>query len=195
MRDIHKEIVEGILAELKTGVRPRPRPWLQTLGLNVPADTVTRRMLLRWVDQRDARIDDFIAATGAKIQENKVWDAWARPAAYVNGKRDYISMPPFELFRGKAEYTIWLFHEIVHWSAHPSRLDRQLEDAAEEIVAELGSAFLAVDFSIDGFVRSHASYIQGYLPENASEAIYIAALLAEDAVNFLHRCSRSGSQS
>ena len=53
----------------------------------------------------------------------------------------------------------------MHWTAHPSRLDRQLggrfgDDAyaAEELIAEMGSAFLCAHCRIDGQLQ-HASYI------------------------------------
>ena len=55
--------------------------------------------------------------------------------------------------------------KLTHWKGHKARLDRDLKGrfgqaayAAEELVAELGAAFLAAEFSFDGDVR-HAGYI------------------------------------
>jgi antirestriction protein ArdC len=83
----------------------------------------------------------------------------------------------------------------VHWTGHPSRLDRRLGKrfgaqayAAEELIAELGAAFLCAEFSIDGVVP-HAAYIESYLTlfENDSKAIFTAASKAQAAVDFLRQ--------
>src|SRR5262249_9657156 len=89
-------------------------------------------------DQRDALIDEFIAAIGAKIYENDIENA-----AYYTNNIDTITMPAFKFFRGRAEYYATLFHELVHWTKHATRLDRQLgkrfglrAEAAEELIPE-----------------------------------------------------------
>jgi antirestriction protein ArdC len=142
-------------------------------------------------DQRDVLIDEFIAATGAKIHESDVEDQ----ASYCGDTLDLIHMPAFKFFHGRVEYCATLFHELVHWTGHPSRLDRQLgarfglrSKAAEELIAELGAAFLCAEFSIDGFIP-HAAYIQNYLEllEHDSKAIFTAASKAQAAVDFLRQ--------
>jgi antirestriction protein ArdC len=140
-------------------------------------------------DQRDALIDAFIAATGAKVCERDSEDeAWY-------GSSDCIYLPAFKFFRGRAEYCATLFHELVHWTGHPSRLDRQLgtrfglkSKAAEELIAELGAPFLCAEFSIDGFIP-HAAYIENYLEllQDDSKAIFTAASKAQAAVDFLRQ--------
>jgi antirestriction protein ArdC len=61
------------------------------------------------------------------------------------------------------------FHELTHWTAHGSRLGRDLENrfssrdyAAEELIAELGAAFLCAEFGFDGDLR-HAGYISHWI--------------------------------
>jgi len=61
------------------------------------------------------------------------------------------------------------YHELVHWTAHKSRLDRDLKNrfgsrnyAAEELIAELGAAFLCAEFGFNGDVRS-AGYIASWI--------------------------------
>src|SRR5262249_272878 len=105
-------------------------------------------------DQRDALIDEFVTATDAKIWENDIEDA-----AYYTDALDTITIPTFKFFRGRTEYYATLFHELIHWTKHESRLNRQLgtrfglcAQAAEELIAELGAAFLCAEFSIDGFI-------------------------------------------
>jgi antirestriction protein ArdC len=116
------------------------------------------------LDQRDVEIDQFIAAVGAKVQENSY-----EPEAYYSHGLDHIVLPGFESFRSRSQYIATLFHELVHWTGHASRLDRQLgtrfgkrSKAAEELVAELGAAFLCAEFAVDGFIP-HAAYIESYL--------------------------------
>jgi antirestriction protein ArdC len=140
------------------------------------------------LDQRDALIDEFITATGAKIEESETENA-----AYYSD--DFIVVPAYRFFRGRAEYAATLFHELIHWTGHLSRLDRQLgkrfglrAQAAEELIAELGAAFLCAEFSIDGFIP-HATYIKHFLElfEEDPRAIFTAASQAQAAVDFLRQ--------
>jgi antirestriction protein ArdC len=142
------------------------------------------------LDRRDALIDEFIAATGAKIHEVS-----SETRAFYAPALDRIIVPAFGLFRGRSEYAAGLFHEIVHWTGASSRLDRQLADrfgqkvaAAEELIAELGAAFLCAEFSIDGSI-SHATYIHDYLKllEDDPKAIFTAASKAQAAVDYLRQ--------
>ena len=77
-------------------------------------------------------------------------------------------MPPFESFADAESYYATLLHELTHWTRHPSRLAREFGRkrwgdegyAAEELVAELGAAFLCADLAITPEPRAdHASYI------------------------------------
>jgi antirestriction protein ArdC len=71
--------------------------------------------------------------------------------AYYSISSDHVQMPPLEVFRDAESYYSVLCHELCHWTKHPTRLDRDLGRkrwgdegyAAEELVAELGSAFFA----------------------------------------------------
>ena len=141
-------------------------------------------------DQRDALIDEFITATGARIRERDTEDS----AYYASGP-DCIYMPAFKFFRGRAEYSATLFHELTHWTGHSSRLDRQLNArfgqkviAAEELIAELGAAFLCAEFSIDGRIP-HATYIEKFLEllKDDPKAIFTAASKAQAAVDYLRQ--------
>jgi len=140
-----------------------------------------------------ARIDHaerFFAATGAAIGHggNR---AFYSPAA------DCVQMPPFETFRDAESYYATLAHECTHWTKHPSRLDRDFGRkkwgdegyAMEELVAELGSAFIAADLDLTPEVREdHASYIASWLKVLKSDkrAIFTAASHAQRAADFLH---------
>jgi len=113
-------------------------------------------------DERSVAIDEFLACTGANIREG-FGEAYYLPGA------DFISLPRFEAFKSAAHFYSTAFHELGHFSGHKSRLARDLRHrfgerayAAEELVAELCSAFLCAEFSIDGDLR-HAGYIENWI--------------------------------
>jgi antirestriction protein ArdC len=95
-----------------------------------------------------------------------------------------------------------LAHECVHWTGHGSRLDRNLskrfgkaEAAAEELVAEIGAAFLCAELGITQDVRAdHAQYLANWLQllKNDPKAIFTAAARASEAVNNLNGLQHSG---
>jgi hypothetical protein len=85
------------------------------------------------------------------------------------------------------------FHELTHWTGAKSRLDRDLKNrfgtqayAAEELIAELGAAFLAAEFSFDGDVR-HAGYIKTWihLLKSDKRAFFTACSRAQQAADYL----------
>lgn len=141
-------------------------------------------------DARLAHADTFFARLGATILTRGHRAAYA-PSA------DHILMPPFETFRDAESYYATLAHETVHWTKHPSRLARDLGRkswgdagyAAEELVAELGAAFLCTDLELRPEVSDdHAAYIATWLRvlKNDTRAIFTAAAQAQRAVDFLH---------
>lgn len=140
--------------------------------------------------QRIEHADRYFANVGADIRHG------GNRAYYAIGS-DYIQMPPFVSFRDAESYIATLAHEATHWTRHGSRLDRDLGRkvhgdegyAKEELVAELGAAFLSADLGITPNVRDdHASYIASWLEvlKNDKRAIFSAAAHAQRAVDFLH---------
>lgn len=140
--------------------------------------------------ERIERADLFFANTGATIRNG------GSQASY-NVQTDVVRMPPFEAFRDAESHAATLAHELTHWTRHPSRLDRSFGRkrfgdagyAIEELVAEIGSAFLCADLQITPEVREdHASYIKGWLKvlKEDNGAIFSAASHASKAVDFLH---------
>ena len=139
---------------------------------------------------RIERAESFFAATKADIRHG------GNMACYAIGL-DRIQMPPFVAFRDAESYYATLAHESVHWTRHPSRLDRDLGRKAfgdagyarEELVAELGSAFLAADLGLTLEPRDdHASYIGHWLAvlKEDKRAIFQAAAHAQRAADFLN---------
>ncbi len=106
-------------------------------------------------------------------------------------------MPPFETFRDAESYAATLAHELTHWTKHENRLARDFGRklfgdegyAKEELVAELGSAFLCADLGITPEVREdHAAYISSWLQvlKGDKRMIFTATAHAQRATDYLH---------
>jgi len=141
--------------------------------------------------ERIAHAEAFFAATGFEIRYR------GGQACYAQ-ELDYIQMPPIEAFTDAEAFYSTLSHECVHATKHPTRLDREFGRkswgdagyAHEELVAELGSAFLCADLELTPEVRDdHASYIGFWLAvlKNDNRAIFAAAAHAQRAVDYLHK--------
>ena len=131
----------------------------------------------------------FIANTGITVQHG------GNSAYYAPG-RDLVQMPPFEAFKDRESYYNTILHEMIHATSHKSRLDRSFNAkrfgdngyAREELVAELGAAFLSADLGITPEVREdHAAYLAHWLKalKEDSRAIFSAAAHAQRAADFL----------
>lgn len=139
-------------------------------------------------------VDAFIARTGANIVHG------GNRACYMP-KLDEIHMPPRELFTGSATstateaYYSTLLHELTHWTGPAHRCDRDLSGrfgteayAMEELVAELGAAFLCAELGIAVEPRAdHAQYLAHWLKVLKADkrAIFTAASKAGEATAFL----------
>jgi antirestriction protein ArdC len=139
---------------------------------------------------RIERADSFFAATGAKVVHG------GSRACYVPST-DHVHMPCIDFFRDSESYYATLAHEVTHWTRHLSRLDRDFDRkrfgdegyAMEELVAELGAAFLSADLELTPEVREdHASYIASWIKvlKDDKRAIFTAASHAQRAADFLH---------
>lgn len=140
------------------------------------------------------RAEAFIAATGAVIRHG------GDRACYLPAA-DEIRTPRWEQFVGSAtstateSYYATLLHELTHWTGHKSRLDRDLSGrfgnhayAMEELVAELGAAFLCADLEVTNVPRDdHAAYIASWLEvlKRDTKAVFTAAGKAAQAANYL----------
>ena len=151
-------------------------------------DSVTtgKPMRVRNPDTRDDLADQFLRSTGADIREG-------HGEAYYVPRRDFISMPAFAGFKGSDHFYNVAFHELTHWTGHKSRQDRDLKNrfgsrdyAAEELIAELGAAFLCAEFGFDGDLR-HAGYIGHWIEllKADKRAFFTACSQASKAADYL----------
>ncbi|MBN9219527.1 MAG: DUF1738 domain-containing protein [Mesorhizobium sp.] len=114
-------------------------------------------------------------------------------ACYVPS-RDIIVMPSAGAFKSEEAFFHTAFHELTHATGHKSRLDREFGKrfgderyAFEELVAELGSAFLCAHHDIQPGNSSDASYIAGWLKvlKQDKRAIFTAASHASKAADWV----------
>jgi antirestriction protein ArdC len=132
----------------------------------------------------------FIVGTGAVIRHGQ-------SGAFYQPSGDFIGSPDPQQFTDGENYAATIFHELIHWTSHLSRLARDLGRkrwgdagyAMEELVAELGAAFLCGLMGIRLEARSdHASYIASWLKvlKEDRRAIFAAAAMAQTAVDYLY---------
>lgn len=115
---------------------------------------------------------------------------------------DTVNMPEMGLFDQTEEYYTALFHELTHSTGHESRLNRRpsteirhfgdKEYSREELVAEMGAAFLSAACGIEpATIENSAAYLQGWLSvlKEDSKAIIHAAAQAQKAADFIRGIS------
>src|SRR6202020_2631088 len=142
--------------------------------------------------------EKFFAALGATIRHGG-------NRAFYSNAADVIQMPPFESFQDANSYYVTLAHECTHWTGSKTRLDRDFGGhrfgsegyAVEELVAELGAAFLCADLELALEPREdHASYIATWLKVLATDnrAVFTAAAHAQRAAEFINNRAAAAAQ-
>jgi antirestriction protein ArdC len=134
--------------------------------------------------------EETIAKTGADIRHG------GNQAFYVP-LFDHIALPKRESFNDIASYYGTAFHELIHWTGHTSRLARKgIETVApfgsaiyskEELIAEMGAAFLCGQHGIDSTIENSAAYLQGWIKalKGDSKLALQAASAASKAADFI----------
>lgn len=113
--------------------------------------------------------------------------------AFYSPGQDFVQVPPQQAFHDQVNFYRTALHELTHGVGHSSRLNRNLtgafgskDYAREEMVAEMGSAFLCASLGIVPTVR-HADYIGAWLEvlREDNRAIFRAASMASKAADWL----------
>ncbi|MCE7073714.1 ssDNA-binding domain-containing protein [Dyadobacter sp. CY327] len=145
--------------------------------------------------ERIHHIDQFVAKTGAVVY-------YQGDRAFYSHRTDEITMPERRLFTGTPTQTVTesiyavLAHELTHWTGPKHRLNRDMGKkygdknyALEEVVAEMGSAFLCADWGIADAPRpDHAQYISHWLKafSDNTKLVIPMASQASKAFEYLH---------
>ncbi|TVO39904.1 ArdC family protein [Vibrio algivorus] len=154
----------------------------QVDGLNNQSISHAQPSLVNAMD-----IDAFLAATGASVVENGL-KAFYRPST------DQIVLPFRHRFNCPADFEATALHELTHWTGHKKRCDRKLGNeygskdyALEELVAELGSAFLMAEMGTFSDNLQHESYIASWLQalKNDKRYVFKAASMAQKAYAYI----------
>jgi antirestriction protein ArdC len=154
------------------------------------APVIERPCLAHRIDEAEA----FVAATGADVR-------YGEGRAYYRRADDFIGMPAWDDFLDSKNATATenaygtLLHELTHWTGTEGRCERNFGKrfgdhayAAEELVAELGAAFMCSRLNITPQPRlDHAQYIEHWLRmlKSDKKAIFTAAARASDATEYL----------
>jgi antirestriction protein ArdC len=139
---------------------------------------------------RIERADAFFAATRAEVVHG------GSRACYIPS-RDEIHLPHIDCFRDAESYYATRAHKTIHWTRHETRLNRDFGRkrwgdegyAMEELVAELGAAFVSADLDLTPEIRDdHAAYLASWIKVLKSDkrAIFAAASHAQRAADFLN---------
>lgn len=146
------------------------------------------------IEEAEAVIANYLTRSGVKFQNDKLSNK-----AYYSPTTDSVVVPMLDQYENRNEYYSTTFHELTHSTGHKSRLDRfdtakpaafgSKEYSKEELIAELGSAYLMNYCGINTTrtERNSAAYLQSWLQalKNDPKMIVTAASKAEKAANMI----------
>lgn len=153
------------------------------------------------IDGLSERFTQAITPQISEFEDNQAAELMLSQAEIIYGSnracfipsRDEIHLPNKTEFKSIPDFYATALHELTHWTGHTSRLARDFNGrfgdasyAFEELVAELGAAFLCAHSGVDGQLQ-HGSYIASWLKvlKNDKKAIFTAAAAARRAAEFL----------
>jgi antirestriction protein ArdC len=145
-----------------------------------------------------AQAATVVKATGSKISHG------GNRACY-SPSEDKITLPPAGAFKDASLYWATSLHEHMHWTGHKDRLNREGitmtgffgsdKYAFEELVAEMGSAFLCMRLGVkhDSLFDNHAAYLQSWVKglKDDPKALMKAASLAAKGMNYILKADAS----
>lgn len=136
-------------------------------------------------------VDDYLNRECIAIQRFK-----KRAVPFYSPGKDAIGIPESTLYKSNDEYFMTLYHELVHSSGHPKRLNRfevngvvfnKQDYSLEELVAEIGANFLAAETAIKPDFLNSVSYVKHWVNHLKDHPRWIvsAAAKAEAATKFI----------
>ncbi len=140
-----------------------------------------------------ANAEAYFSAVGADVRHGG-------DRAFYCPSQDFILLPNPEGFVDAASYYSTLGHEHIHWTGTEKRCDRQFGKrfgdqayAYEELVAELGSAFLCAALGLDGKLQ-HPEYLGHWAKVLKAEpkTLWTVGSKASQAVAFLDALAHGG---
>ena len=150
----------------------------------LPEGLRVKEAIASWDPQQAA--ETILKSSGADIRHGGYM-------AFYDPADDRIQLPERGHFHDGAAYYSTALHELTHWTGHAKRLNRTLESrfggaayAMEELIAEMGSAFLCASCYLEGRMR-HAGYIDRWLEvlRRDKRAVFAAAAKAQKATDYI----------
>jgi len=139
-------------------------------------------------NERNEKVENFLKDTRANVLHGG-------GRAYFAPGPDHIQMPEYSSFDDAESYYAVHLHELIHWTGHKTRLDREIGNkfgeklyAREELVAEIGAAFMCGILGVNDTPRDdHASYLASWLKvlRDDKKAIFKASSAAQKASDYL----------
>ncbi len=132
-------------------------------------------------------LNEIIAKNSVNVQRNL-------ERCFYNEQENFISTPDVSHFTCEEEYFAAQFHELIHWSGHPERLNRVRHLAKgdeiyafEELIAEIGASYLLGLCGIQIVLDNSSAYLETWLRKAKGDNSFIlsAAIAAQKAVNYL----------
>jgi antirestriction protein ArdC len=159
----------------------------QTTGISSDKIPTSAKLIFNPIDKAEEIINGYKDKPSIRHENT---------GAYYSPSEDFIGMPNKENFTGVEEYYSTLFHELVHSTGHPKRINRPLlanhshrkEYSKEEIIAELGNAFLCGITGIENkTIDNTTAYIKFWLQQLKEDNQFIFNVCAESqkAVNYI----------
>lgn len=159
--------------------------------------------LITEFDEQDEVFTDIQEAEKLieNLQENKgLILKFAKCAdAFYSPLSDTVTMPNKDLFKDDIKYYSTLFHELIHWTGNPSRLNRfelgkresKEKYAFEELIAEIGAMLIYFDFELTEEFTNSLVYLKGWVKHTNSDLKQVETLSeafsqSKKAVNFIY---------
>lgn len=160
----------------------------QTTGIEAPVDDEPTEEI-NPIDECETILAQMKDACTVKHGGNR---------AFYSPGHDYIQIPEMKAFQDAESYYATRFHETVHSTGHESRLGRSgITDCTffgttnyskEELVAEMGAAFLCGMVGIDNkTAENSAAYLRSWLKKlkDDKKMLVSASYAAQKAVDFI----------
>lgn len=125
--------------------------------------------------------DILITRTGIRLRHQG-------ERAYYSPKEDFINMPFKSKFKTQTAYYQTLAHELIHSTMKSGKCNRNTDNRAlEELIAEIGAAYLLAEYGIKADLQNTTAYVQSWIKELQNDTNYIfkASKYAKEAVKYL----------
>lgn len=143
---------------------------IQDLNLNIDQDDQPQCSELEEIQSCEKFISKIIDNGDLNLKFDRTAIAFYSPS------KDFVYMPERQFFISTSKYYSVLFHEIIHWTGHHDRLNRDLKGSQdqesysfEELIAEMGAMLTCLQFGIlEEFINS-VRYLKSWIDKNSHD--------------------------